>query len=131
MSKLNKFRSNEDGSSSIEFLFWMPVMVTLVALTVDAVMLMNQNQTMYNLARDASRQVAVGAATPDEAEDVLELWRQGTGSTVNVQETGDGFVTTTISTPFSSIGNITGFFIRGNMRASVAMWIEGSASSGT
>ena len=126
MKTLRQFRDETDGSSTIEFLFWIPVMVGLITLAVDAVMLMNQSQTMHNLARDASRSVAVGALTPIEAEQSLTAWSANTGSTIEVIDGGDGFVTTTIRTPFTSVGNITAYFLDGTLQASAAMWIEGA-----
>jgi len=131
LARFKNFRSDDDGSSTIEFLFWVPVMVGLVALTVDAVLVMNQIQTMNNIARDASRSVAVGANTPSQAETALNDWSQATGSNVVIVDGGDGFVTTTISTPFASVGNITSHFLSGNMQATAVMWIEGSNVSGS
>ncbi|MGJ8610133.1 MAG: TadE/TadG family type IV pilus assembly protein [Octadecabacter sp.] len=125
MRKFKDWRAQTEGSSTIELLFWLPMMVTLVAVTTDATMLMNQNQNMYYLARDVSRQVAVGATSIDDAGAGIESWRAETGSTVVVEE-NDGFVTTTIFTPFSSISNITGIFLEGDMKASAVMWIESS-----
>lgn len=120
------FRSKEDGSSTIEFLFWVPVMVGLMTLTVDAVMLMSQSQSLNNLARDTSRSVAVGAITPSQAEAALADWSSSRNANVTVIEGSDGFVTTTITMPFSSVAHITSVFLDGNLNASSVMWIEGS-----
>ncbi len=131
MGVFSRFRKETEGATTIEFLFWIPVMVVVIAMTVDAVMLMNHNQTMFNLARDASRAVAVGAMTPSEAEDSLSSWKSSTGSTVTVVDDGSGFVTTTIKTPFSSAGNMSGLFLKGDLGATAVMWIEGGTTSGS
>ena len=131
LSRLKSFRAEDEGSSTIEFLFWVPVMVGLVTLTVDAVLLMNQIQTMNNIARDTSRSVAVGANTPSQAQTALADWSQSTSSNVVVTDGGDGFVTTTISTPFAAVGNLSGYFLSGSMQASAVMWIEGSNTDGS
>ena len=128
MKTLRQFRDETDGSSTIEFLFWIPVMVSLITLTVDAVMFMNQSQSMHNVARDASRSVAVGALTPDQAEQSFSAWTSNTNSSITVVDGGDGFVTTTIQTPFSSVGNLTSYLLGGTMQASAVMWIEGTVN---
>ncbi|MFQ1701245.1 TadE/TadG family type IV pilus assembly protein [Loktanella agnita] len=123
LSNVRRWRQNEDGVVTIEFLLWLPVMVALLTLTTDATLLMHEQQNMYNAARDSSRQVALGLKTEDEAEELF-LTRFDSGDIEVHIVKANGFVTTTASMPFSQTARLSGFLSSGQLSAEVAMWVE-------
>ena len=124
---VRRFRDDQEGSSSIEFLFWVPVMVMFLTMVTDATLLMHEQQNLYNAARDASRQVALGQKTSDEAEEALIERFEFEELTPEVL-IEDGFVTTSISVPFQEVTHISGLFLNGNLSAKVSMWVENAES---
>ena len=117
------WRKDEGGAASIEFLLWVPVMVMFLTLTTDATLLMHQQQNLYNVARDASRQVSLGQRTSDEAEQIAATVLGVSADSVTVAVDGD-FVTTAISVPVEDYAKISGFFVNSDLTAAVSMWIE-------
>lgn len=113
---------NESGSATVEFVMWLPIMAFLLTLTTDATTLMHQQQNLYNAARDASRQVALGQKTQEQAEEAL-LARFATDALQVIVEQENGFVTTTVSVPYSEYARVSGVF-DGNLEARVSMWVE-------
>lgn len=124
---VRRFRKSEDGSSSVEFLIWVPVMVFFLTMTTDATLLMHEQQNLYNAARDASRQVALGQKNEEEAEDEL-FARFNIPTLIADVAIADGYVKTSITVPFDEITRISGFFVNGNLSAEVSMWVENAES---
>lgn len=122
-----RFRADERGSSSIEFLLWIPVMVMMLTMTTDATLLMYKQQDMYNAARDAARQVALGQRTDAQARNSLATRVDIDGAVATVEQS-NGFVTTKVSAPSSSIAPISGFFVDVTLSAEVSMWVENNES---
>lgn len=122
-----RFRLSDDGSSSVEFLFWVPVMVFFLTMTTDATLLMHEQQNLYNAARDASRQVALGQRNEEEAEEELYA-RFNIPTLIADVAIADGYVKTSITVPFDEITRISGFFVNGNLSAEVSMWVENAES---
>ena len=120
---LRNWRKEEGGSASIEFLLWVPAMVLFLTLTTDATLLMHQQQNLYNVARDASRQVSLGQRTTGEAEEIAATVLGVAADSVTIEVAGD-FVTTNISVPVEDYAKISGFFVNGDLNAAVSMWIE-------
>lgn len=118
-----KFLRDDYGGTTIEFLFWFPIMVMMLTLVTDATLLMHQQQDLYNAARDASRQVALGQKNEEEAASLLVERIDATEDDVTIEQT-NGFVTTYINVPFSRYAKVSGFFINGELSAQVTMWVE-------
>ncbi len=118
-----RLHREEDGGSTIEFLLWMPLMIGMLTLTTDATLLMHKQQNLYNASRDASRQVALGQKTESEAAEILAARFSNYTVSVDVAQSG-GFVTTSVSLPFSEFANVSGLFIDGSLAASATMWVE-------
>lgn len=125
--KLRCFGADENGGVTIEFLLWMPLMVMMLTMTTDATLLMHEQQNMYNAARDAARQVALGQKTDEEAQIGLASRLGIDGSVVTVAQ-ANGFVTATVSAPSSEIVKISGFFVDATLSAEVSMWVENNES---
>lgn len=124
---VRRFRAGESGSTSIEFLLWVPIMVLFLTMTTDATLLMHKQQFIMNDARDASRQVALGQRTAAEALEQLTL-RYPSESHPPLVVVENGFVTTTISVPFSEVAKISRVFLDGDLSAAVSMWVENAES---
>jgi Flp pilus assembly protein TadG len=64
------FRRDENGSISVEFVLWIPVFITLIAIITDLSIVYVVNANMYDVARDAARrwsQDRSGTEFPDDA----------------------------------------------------------------
>ncbi|WP_238368756.1 TadE/TadG family type IV pilus assembly protein [Mesobacterium pallidum] len=62
-----RFRSRESGSATVEFAIWLPIYLGLFSVIVDTSLVLFQMSRVWDVARDTTRQVAVGHWTPDEA----------------------------------------------------------------
>ena len=115
---------DEDGSSTIEFLLWVPVLMLMLTISTDATLLMHQQQNFYNAARDASRQVALGVKNEADAKAaLLERFSGVEGIDATVTQL-NGYVTTSVMAPFSSFTKFSGLFVNGTLRGDVTMWVE-------
>ncbi|KAA9009774.1 TadE/TadG family type IV pilus assembly protein [Histidinibacterium aquaticum] len=128
LSRLWRRMRREEGSVTLEYVLWLPVWLLIMTLTVDATMLFQQRSQFYVAARDTSRLVAVGAKTASEAETLVEQgFSRYTGFDASVTM-ADGFVTTAVSAPFSSITAFSGYLASGNLTAAVTMYVEAPSS---
>lgn len=116
--------NDESGGVAAEYMLWLPMVFFVFGLTVDATLLMQKQSQFYVAARDASQLVALGHRTEIEAEAYLSAAFPGVDSfSADVSEQ-DGFVTSTISAPFSSFVLFADTFSSGTLRARVVMWSE-------
>ena len=60
MNKVVRFLSDESGSSTVEFVLWVPLFATLLMMTVDASFMYMNMTRMENAARDGARRLAMG-----------------------------------------------------------------------
>lgn len=128
MSCWRSFRSafhGEKGSSTVEFVLWLPLFFILIGGVTDATLLMNMQARMFDVARDASRSVSLGNMTTVEAETWVLTQLSGTATpTVDVAVL-DGFVTTDIRAPFSDAMVFGKSFVGDNtIRAFMTMVVE-------
>ncbi|WP_373353170.1 TadE/TadG family type IV pilus assembly protein [Pseudoroseicyclus sp. CXY001] len=124
LKKLRLWRAAEDGSVTIEYVLWIPVIFFIFGMTVDATMLMQKQSQFFIAARDASRQVAVGALSDAEAESQLaSRFAEVGGLSARVTTTGD-FVTSSISAPFSAFTLFADALKDGTLVAEVSMLVE-------
>ena len=126
LSFLNRFLAREEGNISIEMILWVPVLVGLLMMTADATFLLYRQTLLFDAARDASRQVALGLRTPEDARDGAIARFSGDGGHYTADVAlQDGYVTSEISVPFSDVLAFNGIFTGTSMlTASVSMWIE-------
>ena len=59
---------DESGSATMEIVIWLPFLVFLIILTVDASVLYFRHGEMFNVARDAARSLAAGTLSLDEVD---------------------------------------------------------------
>lgn len=57
---IDRFRRDERGSASIEFVLWIPILIPVLLLTIDATTLYQIHSEMWNVARDTARQLSDG-----------------------------------------------------------------------
>lgn len=121
---------DEDGGLTVEFVLWVPIFVLIMGLVVDVTMIMTQHSRFYDIARDATRQVALGISTKEQAKADLETRLAGTGFTVTVDEDAE-YATTTITASITDVVMFGGAFpFDGDLTASVSMFREAAVSSG-
>ena len=131
MTRLRRRLRGEDGAVAIEYVLWLPVLLLVLTLTTDAALLLHQRSQFHAAARDLSRLVSVGAATPGEA---MARADQSFGAISGFQRSvteADGFVTTRLSAPFESLTRFSGRFVGASIGASVTMYIEAPVPAGS
>ena len=113
-----KWFNNEDGSSTVEAVLWMPFFVVLLALIVDASMLFNSQAQMLRVVQDANRAYSTGQfGNPEQVQEYLVTRLAPMSERVSVPapvldttEVPSGIIRTTASIPaadLNSIGLIT------------------------
>jgi len=126
MGQLKRFLRGQDGSVTVEYVMWLPILFGFMMLTADATMLLQRQQILQDAARDASRQVALGLKTTAEAESemVARFDTEDDTFTTNVAISGD-YVTASISQPFGDVTIFADSLIgSGALSAEVTMWVE-------
>ena len=101
-SLLKRFRNDEKGTVTIEFVLWLPVFIIIMSLVINTTMLMQTQTMMINVARDASRQVVLAAMTKAQAEEFARSSLNNHTYSIEVVESAQ-VVTTNISVPFSDV----------------------------
>lgn len=66
-----RFREEEDGNATIEFVIWFPLMVFLLVFSVQTSMVFFNMNRAWDVARDITRKVAVGELSYSEAEQMV------------------------------------------------------------
>ncbi len=109
-----RFKRSEDGSASVEAVIWLPFLVAVFGLILDATMIFYGQTRITRAVFDTNRYLAVGYyQTVDDAETALSgiLANFSDDSTVQTTVT-NGIIRTDVTVPanaFSFIGMITGF----------------------
>ncbi len=68
------FARNDSGNATIEFVLWLPLLVTLIIFFFEVNMVLIQSNRAHDVARTVTRQVAVGAWSEQKAEqEVLQI----------------------------------------------------------
>ena len=126
-SRVKNFRKGAEGSVTIEFVMWLPVLVSILVLAVDASVLFMTQSNYWSVTRDTARLVARHALTADDAE-VYAAQNATWGSvspTVGVSIDG-ATVTVSMAAPTSSIApfGILEFAIGSTIDASISQTLE-------
>jgi Flp pilus assembly protein TadG len=82
----------DDGTVSVEFMLWMPLIFTIILFTVDVALIYLKQADMWNVARDQARRMSVSSSyTPTSAQIEQNLFTslQNAGS-INATATGGG-----------------------------------------
>ncbi|MFZ5962988.1 TadE/TadG family type IV pilus assembly protein [Thalassococcus sp. BH17M4-6] len=124
---LARFKKDESGSQTVEFIIWTPLLTATLLLIVDFSYLMVSNASMWNAARNTARAVSLHRVMPNEAEVYLRenLFFDDAPYDVTVRAQGDeveAFVS--VDTAKTALTPVLGRYVVGTMEARVTMLRE-------
>ena len=127
--RLKAFWRGEGGSVTVEFALWVPVLLGVLFLSVDASMLFSAQSNYWNISRDTARVVSRHAMTEAEAEAYARERARVSSYTPEVQVTVDGqanTVTVTITADTHALMpfDVTGFALGRVMSVQVTQSLE-------
>jgi Flp pilus assembly protein TadG len=100
---IRRFAHEENGTSTIEFVFMVPLFVALVLLVTDASLLFLRHSTLMNISRDTARVVSRHAMSPADAQiyaaNAATTGKSGATAQVTI---ANGFVTVVLSSDAAS-----------------------------
>ena len=102
--KLGRFRRNENGGVTIEFVLWLPLLTSLFLIATDATVAFMRQSQMWQVSRDTARIVSRYGMT-EQAAETYAIENAAFGSTVPAVdvETNGMEVTVEIVTPASAM----------------------------
>lgn len=100
---------NESGSTTVEFVLWVPVSMASLVLIVDASLMLMEQTHMWRVASETSRQVSVGALTIADAPAYAKARALNNHDYLAEVTSNGSDASTVISVPFSEVG-ISGAF---------------------
>jgi Flp pilus assembly protein TadG len=129
---LRALGQDQRGAAAVEFAFIMPILLVMFSgiLQFGSVMFLENHMT--NVAREASRRVAVGELTETDAATMVQGALVNWGVTYEVSvatvdaDDGNQDITVAISLPLSDAAliDVLGLFDTGNLSTSVTMRME-------
>ena len=129
--KLRGYRDDEDGSHTIEFVLWVPIFILILSLVVDVCFLFLAQSRMFDVASDATRQLAIGRKTPSEARQYAIDNASFRGVTAGADAScgttpGTCEVTITLPSRDVAVTGVLNFLATDNLTATVRQLEEGS-----
>lgn len=101
---LSRFRKSDEGSASIEFVLWVPTMMFIMMLAIDASLLFMSQSNYWSISRDTARLVARHAITSEEAEAYAKMQAVNKKGSPDATVSINGqSVTVLLSAPASSL----------------------------
>lgn len=98
--QLNAFKKKEDGSVTIEFVLWLPLLMAFVLMATDASVAFMRQSHIWQVSRDTARIVSRYGMTPTAAETYAQTNARFGDTTPMVSVTpGSGEVVVAITTP--------------------------------
>ncbi|KFE35417.1 TadE/TadG family type IV pilus assembly protein [Thioclava atlantica] len=96
---------DEEGSTTIESLFWIPFFIFLMAITVDISMIFNAHARILGIIQDVDRSYSVGRIADDQsAEDTVRNMLSQYGDSLSVTTSvNNGVIGTTVKVPMSKL----------------------------
>ena len=125
VNRARRFAESESGVSTVEFIFWVPLITVLMVFIANATLVLQTQTLLFDAARDAARAVATNAITTAEAASRTSS-RFADRLSVKAVVTEDGeYVTATVRAEYRGIVSLFGNML-GNtdLTASVTMWKE-------
>jgi len=114
LRQLSDRLKDESGSSTVEFVIWLPVLIGLFALMVDVTLMFHGKTQVTRVVQDGTRAYAVGRLTnTDDVETFIEaaIAPLAPNASATTQSSG-GIVTTTVRMPARDLlmfGSFTAF----------------------
>ncbi len=65
---LSKFRKNEQGNATVEFVLWLPLIMGVIVGAFDLNIVLMTQSSMWNVARDTARRVSTGELDASTAQ---------------------------------------------------------------
>ena len=128
---MRHFLKSESGVVSVEYVTWLPLILAVMMVGIDASLLLSKEAQLYDITREISRQYAKGVIDETEVDDFLEmLWpgAAGEGYTASVAPSGVDMVQVSVSIPYSQVMLFGEFFAEGRrLSAIVIMAVESIA----
>ena len=127
---LARVKNCDSGASAVEFAFTLPILVLMITGIIQFGLVLFLQNNMANVARDASRRLAVGEITKAEAETEIQsrLVNWGANFTVTITEPdpadpNDKDIDVNVSVPLAEAAVLDpfGFFQAGTLQADVTM----------
>lgn len=124
---MKRFLSRDEGSTTVEFVLWLPLLVAVLIVAVDASVLYMRQSNLWQVSRDTAR--IVSRHGMDEAAAKAYATSEATYSnhvpTVDVVVTGQ-FVTVTLAANLNEIApiGILNFALNDQLTASVTQAVE-------
>lgn len=101
--RVQGFINAEHGTSTIEFVFMVPLFTTLMLLVTDASLLFLRHSELLNISRDTARIVSRHGMSTSEAESYATAAARTNSSIATARVTvQDGYVTVQLSTDATS-----------------------------
>ena len=123
-TRFRDFCRDDDGSYTVEIVLWFPALLIAFQFVTDATVSLLYQQNFYDTARDASRMVALGQRSTEEAQawivEELDHIADLDASVI----IDNNFVTSSIEAPLGNIASLSGRFGGRTLSANVSMWIE-------
>lgn len=65
---LSRFRRDENGNATVEFVLWLPLIAGIIVGTFDLNIVLMTQSNMWQVARDTARRVSTGELTASAAQ---------------------------------------------------------------
>lgn len=124
LKPMRRYQQREDGTATIEFVLWLPILVLLISLTADAALIFGAKANVLRVIQDANRAASIGRfkEEPDFATAVEDYVRVSIGNyaqhaTISTEVIGGNVVSTTVRIPSSRLmavgflGQLTGITV--------------------
>lgn len=125
---LGRFRKREEGSSTIEAVLWLPVLIGFIALAADAAFVFFGQNQAYRVVQNANRTLSVGRfSTELEVETYLETTIGAFAPNVSAETTIDnGMVTSVVTIPVNDLiaTNIITSFMNFDLTVGATHFVE-------
>ena len=110
-----RFVRQEEGSATVEFVIWLPVLLIVMAIIADASLVFGSRSTIMRVLQDTNRAVSIGKIMElDEAEQYLTDTLASIAPNAVVETTVDqGVITSIVNVPLSdltALGLISKFY---------------------
>lgn len=111
MKSKNTFAASEDGSATVEVVIWLPFIMALFTLMVDASVMFHNHSSVTRMVQDANRAYAVGRyETEVETQTELSARLADLSGDADVQTTlSNGVINTVVTVPAADL-DVIGVF---------------------
>tara|TARA_R100000935_G_scaffold49280_1_gene74511 strand:+ start:1308 stop:1721 length:414 start_codon:yes stop_codon:yes gene_type:complete len=111
--RIKNFGRSESGSSTLEALIWVPIIVYLMTMIADFSFVFYGKAQALRLLQDSNRALSVGhVATTDEVQDLVRTGMSHVSEQISVTTTvTSGIIKTVLTLPassFTSVGAVPG-----------------------